>query len=74
MYFFAAVFLYKFFFAVKIAQNEQLYFAEQLYTAIFDGDGDHDTIIRIVVTRSEVSQIFSPYFPDFRSKQTSEFL
>ncbi|VDD93530.1 unnamed protein product [Enterobius vermicularis] len=39
---------------VKIAQNEQLYFAEQLYTAIFDGDGDHDTIIRIVVTRSEI--------------------
>uniref|UniRef100_A0A0N5AR13 Annexin n=1 Tax=Syphacia muris TaxID=451379 RepID=A0A0N5AR13_9BILA len=39
---------------LKIAQNEQLYFAEKLYNAITGADIDHQTIIRICVTRSEI--------------------
>ncbi|VDN08129.1 unnamed protein product [Thelazia callipaeda] len=38
----------------KISHSTQRYFAEKLYKALTSSRPDHDTVIRIFVTRSEV--------------------
>ncbi|VDN55967.1 unnamed protein product [Dracunculus medinensis] len=39
---------------VQISRNKQLFFAEELHNAIHTSPPDHASIIRIIVTRSEV--------------------
>ena len=45
---------FKFEFSVKIARNTPLYFAERLYKSMKGAGTDDKTLIRVVVSRSEV--------------------
>lgn len=46
---------FDFLFSVRVAKNPQLYFARRLNEAMKGAGTDEDTIIRIVVCRSEVT-------------------
>lgn len=43
--------------SVRVAKNPQLYFARRLHDAMAGGGTDEDTLIRIIVCRSEVKRL-----------------